>query len=99
MNFRPFSYQHPTSGRIEPVKLAWLWTLLFGVFYFAYKGVWGHAAFSIIAALATFGISWLIYPLFAGHAVRSHFERSGWIPMDAAGTVISPTARAAAAAT
>ena len=36
---------------------AWLWTLLFGAIYFAYKGIWGHAIVAIIVALCTMCIS------------------------------------------
>jgi peptidoglycan biosynthesis protein MviN/MurJ (putative lipid II flippase) len=59
-------------------SLAFLWTLLFGPLYFAYKGVWRHALISAVAALVTMGFSWLIYPFFAHGAVSNHYWRLGW---------------------
>lgn len=56
-----------------------LWALLFGPFYFAYKGLWGHTFFGILAAIATFGLSWLVYPFFAGTLVRRRYLEMGWL--------------------
>lgn len=53
-------------------SVPFLWCLLFGVFYFAYKGVWGHFWLGLFLGAVTFGISWLIYPFFAKGILRNH---------------------------
>lgn len=74
-------YKHPTSGRVEHVgEHPWLWVLLFGFFYFAYKGAWAHAVLGIFLAAITFGFSWLLYPFFARSIMKAHYERAGWVP-------------------
>ena len=75
------AYANPANGHVEQIGAAWAWCLLFGPIYFAVKGVWGHAALSLVLALATGGLSMLIYPFFAARAVRSHYLRRGWQPI------------------
>ena len=53
--------------------------MLFGCIYFAAKGVWTHAVAGLILAIATGGISWVIYPFFAGKIMRTHYLRKGWM--------------------
>lgn len=73
-------FKNPSNGYVEEVTdIAWLWVLLFGTFYFAVKGVWTHAAGSLILALLTGGLSWLIYPFFASEIFRKNYLRKGWI--------------------
>lgn len=60
-------------------SFTWLWCLLFGFLFFAYKGVWRHAVIGLVAAMFTFGISWLIYPFFASAIIRNHYREQGWI--------------------
>lgn len=71
-------FENPQNRYIEASGSPWLWTLLFGTIYFAVKGVWTHVVVSLIAAVCTYGISWLIYPFFAGSIIRSHYLRKGW---------------------
>ncbi len=73
MNFR-----NPKNGRIEAVKAAFLWCLLFGPLYFLYKRVWLHAIISLILIYPTDGLSWLIYPFFAHRIVVKQYLKSGW---------------------
>jgi hypothetical protein len=73
-------FKHPVNGytvRVSP--LAWFWVLLFGAIYFAVKGVWTHFFGSILLAMCTFCISWLIYPFFAKGIMRNHYLSQGWI--------------------
>jgi predicted RNA-binding Zn-ribbon protein involved in translation (DUF1610 family) len=72
------AFVNPANGHVERIGSAWAWCLVFGPIYFAVKGVWGHAALSLVLALATGGVSMLIYPFFAAKAVRSHYLRHGW---------------------
>ena len=58
-------FRNPSNGYEENVGQAWLWCLLLGPIYFAAKGIWLHAAASLLLAIGTGGISWFIYPFFA----------------------------------
>jgi hypothetical protein len=71
-------FQHPSNGYIEECASPWLWTLLFGFFYFAYKGIWGHALLGAIVGLCSAGLSWCIYPFFARGIIRAAYVRAGW---------------------
>ena len=75
-------FRNPANGHIETVSHPILWTFLFGCFYFAYKGLWMHAAFSLVIAILTSAISWFIYPFFAPGIMRNHYLRNGWILVD-----------------
>ncbi|NEX20254.1 hypothetical protein G3480_07990 [Thiorhodococcus mannitoliphagus] len=73
-------FKNPETGAIEEVPaLAPLWVLLFGVFYFAYKGIWNHVLGSILFAIVTAGLSWLVYPFFAYDILCKHYVDRGWI--------------------
>ena len=74
-------FQRPGNGHIETIKNAWLWTLLFGVFYFAFRGIWTHAVVGFGLALLTGGFSWLLYPFFAERIVRAHYLHQGWVQL------------------
>ena len=71
-------FQNPSNGYIEESSNCGLWTLLFGFFYFAVKGIWTHAVVGFLVACCTFGISWLIYPFFATEIVRKSYLKRGW---------------------
>ena len=74
------AFKNPSNGYVEEVgDLTWLWCLLFGAFFFAYKNVWAHFVIGLGAALVTAGISWLVYPFFARSIVENHYRRNGWI--------------------
>jgi hypothetical protein len=75
-------FKHPTNGYEETTDHPGLWCLLFGPAYFAFKGIWTQAAASLLLALFTGGLSWLIYPFFARNAVRKDYLRRGWIELD-----------------
>lgn len=76
-------FKNPANGYIKEVSsLAWLWTLLFGIIYFAVKGVWTHVFVGLFLAIITAGISWLIYPFFAKSILRNHYLEKGWIEIE-----------------
>ncbi|EKD55861.1 MAG: hypothetical protein ACD_59C00015G0002 [uncultured bacterium] len=60
------------------VSNAGLYCFLFGAFYLAYKGIWGHAILAIILGIFTGGISWLIYPFFAHNIIVNHYLERGY---------------------
>jgi hypothetical protein len=66
------------QAEVERNSVPFLWCLLFGPIYFAAKGVWLHAVIALLAALATMGLSWLIYPFFAKGIVYKAYARRGW---------------------
>lgn len=53
--------------------------LVFGSFYFAYRGFWGHFFLSAILAILTSGISWLLYPFFVEKIYTGHYLKRGWL--------------------
>lgn len=72
-------FRNQANGYEEDAELCWFWTLLGGPIYFAVRGIWTHAVVSVLAVLCTFGISWLVYPLFASRIVRRHYLGRGWV--------------------
>jgi cobalt/nickel transport system permease protein len=72
-------FKNPQNGYIEKSPFPGFWCFIFGPFYLAVKGVWGHALFSFFLAVITCGISWLlIYPFFARSIIRKNYLRRGW---------------------
>ena len=53
-------------------------TLLFAILYFAYRKIWSHFIIGLVLAIATMGISWLIYPFFSYWIIKTHYLRNGW---------------------
>jgi hypothetical protein len=73
-------FKNPTSNYTEEVdENAWLWVLLFGCFYFAFKEVWVHFIISALLAMMTCGLSWIIYPIFARDIMISYYRKRGWL--------------------
>ena len=75
------TFKNPQNGFTERVGAAWLWALLFGAFYFAWRGMWTHAIIGIILAIPTVGISWVAYAILAPKLVRRHYLTRGWVPV------------------
>ena len=73
-------YKNPSNGYVEigTTQYTWLWALLFGVFYFGYKGMWGVALLAALAAAATYGWAWLALPFVAAPLVRKRYQQMGW---------------------
>jgi len=72
-------FRNPANGYEENANHPGLWCLLFGPVYFAAKGIWSHMVASLLLAVVTGGISWLIYPFLARKFVRADYLRRGWI--------------------
>jgi hypothetical protein len=73
-------FRNPYNGYSQSVTQvgAFLGCLVFGGFYFAYKGVWKHFLIGWLAAVCTFGVSWFIYPFLAYECVRHSYLERGW---------------------
>jgi hypothetical protein len=59
-----------------------LWSLIFGPFYFASVGVWDTAVISFVLAVVSGGISVLVYPFFTEKIIISSYKKRGWIIKD-----------------
>jgi len=72
---------NPQNNYSESISYfgTFIWTLLFGALYFAYKGIWTHFVVGVILAVATYGLSWLIYPFFSYSILKKHYLKNGWM--------------------
>jgi len=76
-------FKNPVNDYIEEISvIVWFWMLLFGPFYFAFKGIWGHAVGSAVLVVLTAGIAWFIYPFFSKSIIKKHYLRHGWIEIE-----------------
>lgn len=71
-------FKNKQNGYEEISPCPWLWTLLFGWLYFAYKGAWGAAVLWLITTIASFGIGALVWPFFARGVIRKNYLTKGW---------------------
>jgi hypothetical protein len=68
----------PTGKREVKLERVFLWSLIFGPFYFAYLGIWDSALVSGLLAVISGGISILIYPFFAERIIVETYKKQGW---------------------
>jgi len=68
----------PTAHKEIDLNNTFLWSLLFGPFYFAYVGIWDSAILAFILAVFSGGISVLIYPFFAEKIIVQTYLKKGW---------------------
>ncbi len=61
--------QQPPTKNNAP--LAWLWVILFGGFYFMFKGRWGHGVLCIALSIMTHGLSNIVYAILAGRIINA----------------------------
>jgi hypothetical protein len=71
-------FKNPWNGYTEEVKECELWVFLFAPIYFLYRGIWTHAALSLIIGFFTYGVSVFVYPFFAKRIIIQHYLRNGW---------------------
>lgn len=74
-------FKNTINNYTEESSAPFLWCLIFGGLYFAYKGIWSHAVIGLVLAIPTVGVSWLLYPFFAKEIVRKHYLSKGWVPV------------------
>ena len=72
-------FVNPDNNYTVTHTCPWLWSLLFGIFYFIYVGAWTHAVIGLILALITGGLSWLVYPFFAKKILINNYLNKGWV--------------------
>jgi hypothetical protein len=76
------AFRNPANGYVEESSVPWLWCLIFGCFYFAYKHCYMHAIIALVLAIFTAGFSWFIYPFFATKIIRHSYLQRGWQEVD-----------------
>ena len=79
---------NPATGMKELVTdgYAGLWVLLFGVFYFFYKGMWMEAVLwviiAVIVAIPTMGLGVIVLDIvlafIIGNLIRNSYRKNGW---------------------
>jgi hypothetical protein len=65
------------NGQTKTILGNWhrLWCLLFGAFYYLFKGMFLWAILSLITANGL----WVGFPLFNRAIVLRHYHRKGWV--------------------
>lgn len=71
-------FQNPQNGYIVETKHPFLWTLLFGCFYFLKHGAWKYALIAFIVSLITGGIAWFFFPFWGKKIIRDAYLSKGW---------------------
>lgn len=86
------TFTNPANNYSEDIPdLAWLWQILFGIFYLMVLGLWVHvAAWFLLSAL--FGVMtggpgglvfsflcWVIYPFTVKGILRKRYLQRGWV--------------------
>ena len=84
-------FQNPANGHIEEFgEATWLWVLVGGPIYFAYKQMWLQAVLSAVLAPITGFLSWvLFYPLGIKWILRTHYAKLGWTEIKEGEAVVS----------
>ncbi|MBI4180156.1 hypothetical protein HY522_12115 [bacterium] len=77
-------FKNPANNYVVEANHPRCWTLIFGFFYFLKHGAWGHVFLSAVLGACTFGLSWLIYPLFSEKIVRHVYLEKGWLDDESA---------------
>jgi len=96
--FQPYStaaiFENPTNGWREAVpRRAWLWMLLFGVFYMAARSLWMPLGITLGILFVTTMVSWvfllIVAPLVwvttavkARDMLEASYLRRGWLEID-----------------
>lgn len=79
----------PRTGSQEQAWVGFSWPcLVFGVFWFLYKQLYGWAVISLLVAVITGGFSWLVFPFFANRLHWDTLTRQGWVPAELAGDYV-----------
>ena len=84
-------FQNPANGHIEEFgEATWLWVLVGGPIYFAYKQMWLQVVLSAVLAPITGFLSWvLFYPLGIKWILRTHYAKLGWTEIKEGEAVVS----------
>lgn len=83
-------FKNPANGHMESRSVPWLWTLLFGGFYFIVAGLWAPLLIWLLLSVLLFGsmgapatvlvlVMNVVFAVMAGGMVRSSYLRKGWV--------------------
>ena len=71
---------HPTNNHPVSIFKGFSWPcLLFGIFWYAYKGMWKWFIISLLLVLITSGIAWLVLPFFANSQHIKTLKDDGYL--------------------
>jgi len=71
---------HPLNNHMESIYTGFSWPcLLFGPFWFLYKGMIALAIMSFFAAGITFGFSTVVFPFLANNQHYNHLLKKGYL--------------------
>lgn len=75
------NFKHEKSGLIKKVPTGFSWTtLFFGFFVPMFRGAWLLTIISILAAIFTAGLAWLIFPFIINKLYIKHLLETGYQP-------------------
>ena len=74
----PDRFRHSETNSVVTCNQAFMWTFIFGSFYFLLKGVYKHAITSLALAVFTGFMSWFIYPFFAKGIMTNYYLKKGY---------------------
>lgn len=74
-------YRDPHTGKVYTNNGACLWTLLFGGFYFLYKGMWKAAFLSLILSALSYGLAWPVIAFVSNVLVENFYLGKGYRPV------------------
>lgn len=70
-------------GATKEIKIGFSWTtLFFGCFPAMFRGNWKWAIIMILAAIATSGLSWFVFPFFYNRLYIKDLLNNGYRPLD-----------------
>ena len=73
-------FYHPTNNHPVAVFEGFSWPcLLFGFFWYAYKGMWKWFILSLLIISFTGGIAWLVLPFFANGQHQNSLKTQGYL--------------------
>lgn len=74
--------RNPSNGLTKQCPVGFsVTTLFFGFFVPVARGWFGYAAISVLVAMVTFGLSWLVYPFIINRHYVRHLIEKGYQPI------------------
>ncbi len=71
-------FRNPLDGHVVEIYNPFLWTFLFGPFYWAKHEAWMPVIIGFLIVIFSAGFAWLILPIFAQMAIRYGYRERGW---------------------
>lgn len=84
-------FRNPVNGYVESKSIPWLWTILFGGFYFIANGLWAHTVIWLIVATLLYAFIGspaemyfslitlnFVYAMAATDLIEGSYLKKGW---------------------